>query len=125
MRINCIGYTDSEIDQICGLIDSGRHVRATLREIVEETFDAYLNNESVIEICFISETIDPKEYATYEPYGESKYFTILNDQGVLRFQFWRRHLRRFLFEAELKEMPLLINVPYVNKLAAWRLRLGK
>lgn len=125
MRINCIGYTDSEIDEICGFINSGRHLKSTLRVIVEETIDAFLNNESTIEVCFFSETIDPKIYSTYEPYGESKYFTILNDQGVLRFQFWRRHLRRFLFEAELKEMPLLINVHRIKELAAWRLKLGK
>ncbi len=93
--------------------------------IVRETIQNYYDSIGSIEVCLSSEKIDPKDYETYEPRGESKYFTILRDNDRLYLQFWRRHLRRFLFEAELKQMPLLINSPIVNKLAAWRLRLGK
>lgn len=128
MKTNNIVYTKSELEQLSVILgatpESFLYTRLYRR--VTETIEAHQNNESIIEVCLInSEIKDPKVYATYESYGESRYFTILNIQGNLTFQFWRRHLKRFLFEAELKEMPLLINVPRLKDLAAWRLKIGK
>lgn len=125
-KTNTIQYTESEIDQLCVILGSKTSlVSEALPRIVKQTIDNYHDNIGSIEICLTSEKVDPKEYETYEPYGEARYFTILRDNGFLYLQFWRRHLRRFLFEAKLKQMPLLINAPIVKDLAAWRLRLGK
>jgi hypothetical protein len=121
-----IQYTESEIDQLCVILGSIKSlVSDVLPRIVIETIQNYYDHIGSVEICLYSEKIDTKEYEKYEPHGEAKYFTILRDNDRLYLQFWRRHLRRFLFQAELKEMPLLINSPIVCKLAAWRLRLGK
>jgi hypothetical protein len=63
-------------------------------------------------------------YKEYSPYGEGTYFSFLSDNNTLHFQFSRRNLKKII-EADISEMPLLLNTFFVGHFANWRLRIGK
>lgn len=120
-----IEYTTREIDLLCRMIKSPSTIGIDqFRDLVIQLIEIQTTKDSMIEtpIFFINLG---KEFNTIEPYGEAKYFVIFNENSTNRFEFWTRHLRKFLFEATLKEMPLLINVPFVAELAKWRLIIAK
>lgn len=119
-------YSTSDIDMLCKSVGSTKHlVESAFRRVIEDTIDAQDGKLSMIETQIHSLPLDRAEYASYEPFGEAKYFVIFDEYNTLRLEFWVRHLKRFLFEARLRDMPLLINVPFLSILASWRLKIGK
>ncbi len=119
-------YTKSDIDLLCQSVGNTKYLSGgSFREVVENIIDSYRDNTSTLEVTIHSMNLEKEKYHQYEPYGEAKYFVIFDEQSHLRLEFWTRHLKKFLFNASLREMPLLINMPFICILASWRLRIGK
>lgn len=120
-----IEYTTQEIDLIFGMIQEPSCIpKIGFVNTVKALIYTHITKQSTIEIAIHHLNLND-EYDNHEPFGEGRYFVIFNENSTNRFEFWTRHLRKFLFEATLKEMPLLINMPFIGDLAKWRLIIAK
>lgn len=57
--------------------------------------------------------------------GEAIYFVIFDHYNYLNLEFFKRHLIKLLTRAPLDDMPLILDIPVVGKIAKWRLEIGK
>ena len=122
-------YTSSEVDMLLSdfLKESNDKIPLSiygLKTILEVINKLEETNEQTIFSKILSKK-RAAEYMEIEPYGEGKVFTILYDRGMLEFKFCTRHLKRFLYEYSLEDMPLLINTYFIGILAIWRLKIAK
>lgn len=120
-----IEYTTREIDLLCNMVKEPMRIGIDqFRDIIHQLIEIQTTKESMLEVPKFFINLG-KEFESIEPYGEGKYFVIFNENSTNRFELWTRHLQNFLFKATLKEMPLLINTPFISKLAKWRLTIAK
>jgi hypothetical protein len=97
---------------------------ATLKEACEQLTTGDNCPERILIFRSLPDSVE-KDLFSYEPYGEAKTFVIFLNKQYLEFNFWTRHLKNFLFQSKLSEMPLYLNMYFMNYLAAWRLRIAK
>jgi hypothetical protein len=122
-----IAYTQAEIDLLCHSLKHeydeylADDLRRAIRDIDnhEELLKERRLHHKYMDIETSSVT------GNYMLYGEGRSFVIFYNRLHLDFEFWIRHLKHFLYKAELKDMPLMINTYFVKTLASWRLQIAK
>jgi hypothetical protein len=117
-------YTDSEINlliQILGKCQDSYLIEDFRKAI---TNPCTLSSEQILYKRYLS-TDESWDLRCREPYGEAKVFALFYDGGHLTFQFCTRHLKYFLYKADLADMPLLLNTHFIGILASWRLQIAK
>jgi len=122
-----ITYTLVELDLLCRAISSNfdRCCLSNIRKIIKSfnnPNNSLIQNDEVIYSTSLG-MLD--EFKNYEPYGEGKVFVLYYSMNSLEFYFCTRHLKRFLFDFTLYDMPLLINIHFISVLATWRLKISK
>lgn len=126
LRDNRKRYAEAEFEFLYQELsrDFNTDVVNSMKHAVRNLFNPYEKKEGCIHSKSLSDK-ECKELREYEPYGEAKVFVLFGDFHGLRFNFWDRHLRRFLFDTPLLEMPLFVNQYFISTLAVWRLKIAR
>jgi hypothetical protein len=120
-------YTESEINLLCHSLkhEYDDHLATDIRRAI---CDIGSPDPLLKERCLHHKYLDTETSSVmgnYMHYGEGRSFVIFYNRLHLDFEFWIRHLKHFLYKAELKEMPLMINTYFIKTLASWRLQIAK
>jgi hypothetical protein len=104
-------------DTIVTFIQTRSHEYSSIkRDLNQLTYDLYLK-------YFNSD--QENKLRSLEWYGEGKYFALLDYDNLLRFRISKLNLKKFLFEAPVYELPLLLNISALKYLVLWRIEIGK
>jgi len=123
MKTNVI-YTSSEIDLLYREVTSNfnKYCARDIKESIQNFNNQLKPDDKVIYSIFLGIA---NEFTNYEPYGEGKVFVLFYSMNSMEFSFCTRHLKKFLFEYTLEDMPLLMNTHFIGTLATWRMKIAK
>jgi len=113
-------YSNKDVNLLLNLLNNkyNSNLHSNYYSII---YDLFFSKNVYKEFLIYHSNIDcPKEL-----YGEGKYFVIFQEGSYYKFGIYTQHMKNFIFKLPLHEVCLFINTPFVQKIAEWRLIIGK